>query len=165
MWNDKHYWTEVYRLSLERFFRSMTQDRFITQFSNGFKGSPHDERGLLDAGPPAWWVEQYFKLEKKEHKANGAVNIGGNSFQFDAETGNLTIQSHVGATQILKGDLIKVLSFIMQGPPPELVQAQSTPGGTNAFEFSPQLKERHERNLQAMEEWARASSKTYPKSQ
>jgi hypothetical protein len=164
---DKHFLTEVYRVGLERFFRIMTQDNLLTNFAKGFKG-PRDETGLLDAGPPKWWTDQYMALEKKAQKTAGIANIEGYSCQFDSETGNLTIQSPMPNVQLSPAGQLELIAFIMRGAPPELVQAQATPGGNvgggqNAYEFSPELKLRHEQNLQALEQFAKASSKGFPK--
>lgn len=156
-------------LDIQRFLREDTQrrktldDRFLSEYARGFSG-PRNATGLLDAGPPKAWVDAWYKLQKKQAQTDGATNISGNTFQFDADTGNLTIKGHMGAIQIMKDDLLKVISFLMMGPPDAMpVQGTLNPN-QNAYEFSPQLKERQERNLAELERWAKASSKTYPKS-
>jgi hypothetical protein len=163
--NTGHFKYELLRLTWDRWARCLVTDRFISDFSSVWRHLPHDENGVTGSVPPKAWVDAWYKLEKQAQKADGVTNIGGNSFQFDSETGNLTIIGQSGSIQIMKGDLLKVLSFIMTGPPPEMDVQGVLPDtqGQNAFEFSAELKLRHDRNWEAMEEWAKASSKTYPK--
>ncbi len=141
----------------------MTQDNLLAQFSRGFKG-PRDETGLLDAGPPKAWIDAWYKLQSKEHKQTGVATIEGYTCQFDSETGNLTIVSPMPHVQLSPNGHRELIAFIYRGPAPENVQPQINPGGQASAPDNPIQRQRMERNLKAMEQWAKASSKAFPTS-
>ena len=140
----------------------MTQDNLLSQFSRGFKG-PRDETGLLDAGPPKAWVDAWYKLQRKEGKETAYQNIPGMSATLGKdENGNLTLQSTSGYTTFTPEQwtaFLRVAMGLQAGADPVTTAGY---GGVSSAPDNPIQRQRMEQNLKAMEQWAKASSKSFP---
>ena len=166
MYEDRYWPYELLKISFGRYLTVLHQDKLLSDYAKGFSG-PRDETGLKDAGPPAWWAEQWYKLEKQHKDALGNFTLPNSGVvgNINATTGDLTLQGQMGNMVISNLDLITLISEAMKGKPS--VSPPGTPGnptaGVAAYEFSAQLKEQHDRNWDTIEAWAKASAKAYPK--
>jgi len=170
---DRNFKFELLRLMYAQMGAIIMEDRFLTDYANGFKGAPKDERGLLDAGVSQTYFKSYVKAQTKDAPGTFTLEKSGCACNFNSN-GNLTIQSPSGATQIAREDLLDLIAGIMKGAPSEMAQPTANPGGNvgtsmnsggqNAYDHNPVLKRRMLDNLEAMEKFARASSTQYPKS-
>ena len=169
-----HFKFEMLRLSWDRYARSLVQDHFLKQFDSAWRGLPHDTTGIGGSEPPKWWTDAYLKLQKKEYenKALGSFMLEKSGVACNFTTsGNLTLQSASGATQIDKDDLLNLIAGIMKGAPSEQPAQTSTPGGNvdgitsqASRDDRPIMKQRMLQNLKEMERMALESSKHYPRS-
>ena len=82
---------------------------------------------------------------------------------LDPDTGALTIQSaSVSGAQFSAQGTLELMRFIMKGAAPKMpIQGQAQSHAP--IDDRPEIKARQERNLKALEDWAKASSTSYPK--
>jgi len=146
----------------------MTQDRFISDFSSVWRHLPHDANGVSGSVPPKTWVDQWHKLQNQHKDSLGNFQLpnSGITGNINATTGDMTLQGQMGNMVISHLDLLTLISEAMKGRPS--VSPPGTPGNPSAGLAStddrPEIKRRMEQSMKAMEDWAKASSKAYPKS-
>ena len=143
------------------YWEKKIMDRFLRDPSSVWGHINPEYGGVRDANVPDWYAQQYFALLRKQEKQKGVRTIGSNSLQFDADTGNLAILGHKGSVQFAKADIPILINFLLSGPDtPMPVQGTSQAG----IDDRPEMKVIMEQNLKALEAFALASSKAYPKS-
>lgn len=161
-------------LDIMRFFREDKKerrdmdDRYLHDFSSVWRGLPHDDTGLRDGNPSQQYYLQYMKAMKQDNPQQGQYtldNSGLNCF-FDPDTGHLVIQGANGQAVIHKDDLSKLVGAIQGKRPPDTDQPPGNPPNeleAASSNLSPQLKRQMNNNIKALEKWAVASSKSFPK--
>jgi hypothetical protein len=160
------YW--IMDLDIQRFLRQSAEerrielDRWLQDFSLAFKGHPDE-----NLNPNSQYVKDCFASIEKQKKedAPGTLTLANSGCVAvkDPETGNMFIQNQSGYMGIAKADLAALAQFCLTPEPAEQPDTSTISAGQCAYNFSPQLKERHDRNMEALEKWAAASSKAYPK--
>jgi hypothetical protein len=156
-------------LAVERKYERMQDDLYLSNFALAWRGLPSDSTGLRDGNVSQAYYEAYIKAMKQDGttatgSAQGQFSLPASGIQcaFDPDNGNLVLYTAMGGAVILKEDLPALIAGINGPRPEDTVQGTLSPAQSSS-NLSPQLKRRMRQNIKALEKWAVASSKSFPK--
>ena len=148
-------------------------DRYLTDPSSVWRVNIA-EGGVRDANVPDWYYQEYMKAQRNQRKEVAWVQVPDTSFQLGRdENGNVSMRGPgaFGGYQFTPAEWTAFMRTAMSLPMGTEMPSTQGYGGQSSSNVQPQfnddrpiMRKRFEDSMKAMEAFALASSKSYPRS-